>query len=92
MSVWGAAGAETDDRHEGQQQAQRETHGEHRDGQRPDQEATATTGLGPNRSATRDPISAPITAPPFRTSRNANDPFASNPARRMSSGSQVFNE
>ena len=50
----------------------------------------ATTGLGPNRSATREPTSAPITAPPLSTSRKESEPFAENPARLISSGSQVL--
>ena len=58
----------------------------------PIRKQAATTGFGPNRSATREPTSAPITAPPLSTSRNASDPLALNPARRMSSGSQVFSE
>ena len=52
----------------------------------------ATTGFGPNRSATREPISAPITAPPLSTSRNDSEPLALNPARSISSGSQVLSE
>ena len=50
----------------------------------------ATTGLGPNRSAIREPINAPITAPPLSTSRKASEPWVENPARRISSGSQVL--
>ena len=50
----------------------------------------ATTGLGPNRSAIREPINAPITAPPLSTSRNASEPLVEYPARFISSGSQVL--
>ena len=50
----------------------------------------ATTGLGPNRSAIREPTNAPITAPPLSTSRNASEPLVENPARFISSGSQVL--
>ena len=50
----------------------------------------ATTGLGPSRSAIRDPISAPTTAPPLSTSRKASEPLVENPARFISSGSQVL--
>ena len=50
----------------------------------------ATTGLGPNRSANREPTSAPITAPPLSTSRNESEPFVEKPARVISSGSQVL--
>ena len=52
----------------------------------------AVTNLGPNRSANREPVSAPRTAPPLNTSRKASDPLASNPARSISSGNQVFSE
>jgi hypothetical protein len=58
----------------------------------PIRKAPATTGFGPSRSAIREPASAPRMAPPFNTSRNDSDPLALNPARSMSSGSQVFSE
>ena len=58
----------------------------------PIRKQVATTGLGPNRSATREPASAPSTAPPLSTSRKAIEPLVEYPARRMSSGSQVFSE
>jgi hypothetical protein len=58
----------------------------------PSRKQLDTTGLGPYRSATREPISAPMTAPPLSTSRNDREPLALNPARSISSGSQVFSE
>ena len=50
----------------------------------------ATTSLGPNRSAIREPTSAPMIAPPLSTSRKASEPLVENPARFISSGSQVL--
>ena len=56
----------------------------------PMKKLAATTNLGPNRSATREAISAPTAAPPFNTSRKASEPVVENPARPISSGSQVL--